>query len=146
MRMVFLTTPRRFAMVLIPSPSAKCRRLISAQSSTESTSPLPERPPRSTQARPKITVRYKFRSKGVKFQPVLGGQFCTGADTPRHPVRPPNANAPAQRWIRTIPQECLDHILPRASDREAILAAQARDRVFVTRLSISFFATGALGT
>lgn len=40
---VLRATPIGLAIVLMPSPFPKCRRGISAQSSTESTSPLPER-------------------------------------------------------------------------------------------------------
>jgi hypothetical protein len=69
-RTVLRATPTRFAIVLMPKPSAKCSLRISAQSSTVSTSPLPERPAWSTQARPGITVRYGFR--------VERGQDSTG--------------------------------------------------------------------
>ena len=46
-----------------------------------------------------------------------------GAEIFTSPVRGPNANAHAERWVRTIRQECLDHLLiiPRRQ-LEAVLA------------------------
>ena len=100
-RTVLRATPTRFAIVLMPKPSAKCSLRISAQSSTVSTSPLPERPAWSTQARPEITVRYGFRSRGVKIQPALGGQFCTGADSHQYPNSGPIKGSSTKDWVAT---------------------------------------------
>ena len=34
-----------------------------------------------------------------------------GAEVIRTPIQAPNANAVAERWIGTVRQECLDHLL-----------------------------------
>ena len=55
--------------------------------------------------RPVLTITNKyveafdtvFRSEGIKII--------------RTPVRAPNANAYAERWVRSVREECLDHLL-----------------------------------
>jgi hypothetical protein len=59
-RTVFRAIPRSLAMVLMPSPSARCNRRIAAQFST--------------------VINLHSAPKGVKIQMVLRGQFSTGAD------------------------------------------------------------------
>ncbi|MGH3986764.1 MAG: hypothetical protein ACRDTZ_05535, partial [Pseudonocardiaceae bacterium] len=66
---------------MTPNPSAKCRRRISAQFSTESTSSPPE-------ATDTVALRLVSKSLsvvdskrgGVKIRPSFRGQFCSVAD------------------------------------------------------------------
>ncbi len=59
-----------------------------------------------------VTVRYLLRDRDDKFGPgfdaVWQGQ---GASILRSPVRAPNANAVAERWVRTARSECNDRLL-----------------------------------
>jgi len=53
-----------------------------------------------------------LRDRDSKFSGGFDEIFRTeGARIIKSPVRAPNANAYAERWVRTVRQECLDHIL-----------------------------------
>jgi putative transposase len=58
------------------------------------------------------SFRYLLRDRDSKF----GGGFdeifrSEGVTTIRTPIRAPNANAYAERWVGTLQRECLDRIL-----------------------------------
>ncbi len=62
--------------------------------------------------------RFLIRDRDNKFPQRTGTAraFDTvfrseGIDVIRTPVRAPNANAYAERWVRTVREECLDHLL-----------------------------------
>jgi putative transposase len=59
-----------------------------------------------------VDVKYLLRDRDTKFGPgfvaVWEGQ---GASILQSPVRAPNANAIAERWIRTVRSECTDRLL-----------------------------------
>jgi putative transposase len=53
-----------------------------------------------------------LRDRDSKYSVGFDEIFRTeGAKIFTSPVRAPNANGHAERWVRTIRQECLDHIL-----------------------------------
>lgn len=57
-------------------------------------------------------VRYLLHDRDTKFS----GPFdeivrCEGVRVVKTPVRAPQANAVAERWVRSVRNECLDHIL-----------------------------------
>jgi transposase InsO family protein len=57
-------------------------------------------------------VRYFICDRDAKFTRSFDEVWrALGAEVLRTPVRAPNANAYAERWIATARRECLDHVL-----------------------------------
>jgi putative transposase len=56
--------------------------------------------------------RFLIRDRDAKFTRAFDDVWrSTGAEVICTPVRAPNANAVAERWIGTVRRECLDHLL-----------------------------------
>jgi transposase InsO family protein len=56
--------------------------------------------------------RFLVRDRDTKFVASFDEVFTSvGTDTILIPVQSPRANAFAERWVRTVRQECLDHVL-----------------------------------
>jgi putative transposase len=59
-----------------------------------------------------IEVKFLLRDRDTKYVAGFDTVFkCGGAQVLRTPFRTPNANAHAERFVRTIRSECLDHLL-----------------------------------
>jgi putative transposase len=78
-----------------------------------------------------ITARFLVRDRDTKyvasFDDVLGAE---GTQILKTPIRTPNANALAERFVRTVRSECLDHLLV-VNERhlERILRTYARHHI-----------------
>ena len=56
--------------------------------------------------------RYLIRDRDTKYTRALDDVFAAdGTQVVKTPVQAPNANAVAERWVRTVRQECLDWML-----------------------------------
>jgi len=68
-----------------------------------------------------IGIKFLIRDRDAKFSGAFDEVFVTeGIRIIRTPIRAPNANAYAERWVETIRAECLDWLLiltPRHLDR-----------------------------
>ena len=59
-----------------------------------------------------VAVKYLLRDRDGKFGPSFDAVWeGEGANVVRCPVRAPNANAIAERWVRTVRSECTDRLL-----------------------------------
>lgn len=57
-------------------------------------------------------ARYRIRDRDSKYTHVLNAIFETeGIEVIKTPVRAPKANAFAERWIRSVREECLDRLI-----------------------------------
>ncbi len=71
---------------------------------------------------------FLIRDRDTKFTASFDEVFASiGVETIRTPVRSPKANAFAERWVRTVRGDCLDHLLV-VSQRhlESVLAEYVR--------------------
>lgn len=54
-------------------------------------------------------IKFLIHDNDGTFAPAFDSVFqTTGVDVIHTPFRAPNANAYAERWIRTVREECLD--------------------------------------
>jgi putative transposase len=75
-----------------------------------------------------IDVKFLIRDRDTKYVASFDEVFRSeGTDILKTPFRAPNANAHAERLVRTVRSECLDHLLVvNARHLERILRSYAR--------------------
>jgi transposase InsO family protein len=75
-----------------------------------------------------ITARFLVRDRDTKYVASFDNVFkAEGAKILKTPFRTPNANAFAERFVRTVRSECLDHLLVvNEAHLERVLRSYAR--------------------
>jgi putative transposase len=59
-----------------------------------------------------LPIRYLLHDNDQKFADMFDAIFGSqGIEIKGLPYRAPNANAFAERWVRSVREECLDHLL-----------------------------------
>ncbi len=69
--------------------------------------------------------RYLIHDRDAQFPPACDAVFASaGLESVRTPYRAPNANAFAERWVRSVRAACLDHLLVASeAQRRRVLTA-----------------------